>query len=495
MKNQKLNTLVSLLSTFFMMVTMAGCVEPIAVTPPEVDEDVELTFRIILPDASILTKAEVAAVGKESKIYDLQVWAFTHGGAADETAVGYGQLKNAEGSISTITIKFKKNAEHSPNELVLNGAKLDFYALANGRSVGFPFETDQTYQDYPGFPYLKRSKLQAATFGDGNGAGFGTACVSDVPDGTDYKGLPMACFFDNGGAGFSIEFLQYGLSTTQINDITGCSGTYNGTDFDTQLNNITGLANYQKAYLKTLFKISEDQYKWDADKVRPTLPLERAVSKIRFVFAKAASMTDDEVQISSITLIDGNEKPMLPLLTYLFPREDPSDKSIKPNNVEYADVFSWTGTGGAALVADANIQRINTPLRLRKDCTTVKYDENYAVSETGTTPSEMSSQDYENLLDKSIAATSQKILYLRESDKSDVKCKIGYKIGSGAIKYATIDIAKNLTNPSNPVPYKLTRNSWWTVYAYFISYELGFNVTVADWEGIGSSPNDNSHLQ
>ena len=157
MKVRRHHSLNSLLATLLVVVAAAGCVEPIDITPPEVTDDVELTFQIAIPSAGIMTKAEnIAAVENESKIYDLQVWAFTHGGAADEVAVGYGHMTSTDGSISTITMKLPSRVVNGENP------KLDFYALANGPSVGF------TPVKYP-----MRSALQGATFGDDNGACFG----------------------------------------------------------------------------------------------------------------------------------------------------------------------------------------------------------------------------------------------------------------------------------------------------------------------------------
>ena len=449
MKVRRHNSLNSLLAALLVVVAAAGCVEPIDITPPEVTDDVELTFQIALPDAGILTKADtdIAAVGDESKIYDLQVWAFTNGGAADETAVGYGHMTSTDGSISTITMKLPSRVVNGENP------KLDFYALANGPSVGFnPVK------------YPMRSALQGATFGDGNGAGFGTECVSAVPNETDYKGLPMACY---SAANFDVTFLRYGLTSNQVLYIKNHS----------KPDENPAEANFSQAqwnYFKD---------KWDYNQLCPTLELKRSIAKIRFVFAKAESMSED-VQITSIKLVDGSDpEDMLPVSTYLFPRETGSD--IKPSTVGY-ESFSWTGDN-VPLVAASSFKHptdaskdtlIDTPLRLRKDSTIPTGD---------IVPNNLNMQEYENFLTAQIALkqATERILYLRESDKSDVKCKITYKIGDNE-KDALIAI---------PAGAKLARNTWWTVYAYFISYELGFQVTVAPWDGIGSSPNDNSHMQ
>jgi hypothetical protein len=455
MKVRRHNSLNSLLATLLVVVAAAGCVEPIDITPPEVTDDVELTFQIAIPSAGIMTKAEnIAAVENESKIYDLQVWAFTNGGAADETAVGYGHMTSTDGSISTITMKLPSRVVNGENP------KLDFYALANGPSVGF------TAVKYP--PRSTSSEtatsLQDATFGKNATATpvtdyFGaTTPTSAVPE----TGLPMACY---SAANFEVSFLRYGLTKDQLTFIK---------DHPNQQDKPEEFSQDQWNYFKN---------KWDYNQLCPTLDLKRSIAKIRFVFAKAESMSED-VQITSIKLVDGSDpEDMLPVSTYLFPRETGSD--IKPSTVGY-ESFSWTGDN-VPLVAASSFKHptdaskdtlIDTPLRLRKDSTIPTGD---------IVPNNLNMQEYENFLTAQIALkqATERILYLRESDKSDVKCKITYKIGDNE-KDALIAI---------PAGAKLARNTWWTVYAYFISYELGFQVTVAPWDGIGSSPNDNSHMQ
>jgi len=456
MKVRRHHSLNSLLATLLVVVAAAGCVEPIDVTPPEVTDDVELTFQIAIPSAGIMTKAEnIAAVENESKIYDLQVWAFTHEGTPDETAVGYGHV-TSDGTIPTITMKLPSRVVNGEN------TKLDFYALANGPSVGF------TPVKYP--PRSTSSEtatsLQDATFGKNATATpvtdyFGaTTPTSAVPT----TGLPMACY---SAADFDVTFLRYGLTSNQVLYIKNHS----------KPDENPAEANFSQAqwnYFKD---------KWDYNQLCPTLELKRSIAKIRFVFAKAESMSED-VQITSIKLVDGSDpEDMLPVSTYLFPRETGSD--IKPSTVGY-ESFSWTGDN-VPLVAASSFKHptdaskdtlIDTPLRLRKDSTIPTGD---------IVPNNLNMQEYENFLTAQIALkqATERILYLRESDKSDVKCKITYKIGDNE-KDALIAI---------PAGAKLARNTWWTVYAYFISYELGFQVTVAPWDGIGSSPNDNSHMQ
>lgn len=463
MKVRRHNSLNSLLATLLVVVAAAGCVEPIDITPPEVTDDVELTFQIAIPSAGIMTKAEnIAAVENESKIYDLQVWAFTNGGAPDETAVGYGHMTSTDGSISTITMKLPSRVVNGENP------KLDFYALANGPSVGF------TAVKYP--PRSTSSEtatsLQDATFGKDATATpvtdfFGaTTPTSAVPA----TGLPMACY---SAANFDISFLRYGLTKEQLTFIK---------DHPDQQTKPDEFSQDQWNYFKD---------KWDYNQLCPTLELKRSIAKIRFVFAKAASMTVTtaegetpvNTEIISISLIDketpSTPKKVLPKETYLFPRETGTD--VRPagtteNPEDDYDALTWTGDNGNSLVPSSsfNNKTVDTPLRLR-------WDE-YQKTHTSATLS-----GYTDFLDDEIDQNHaiDKVLYLRESDKTDIYARINFKIGDNT----------GSTDIRIPDGAKFLRNSWWTVYAYFISFELGFDVTVADWEGIGSSPNDNSHLQ
>lgn len=205
------------------------------------------------------------------------------------------------------------------------------------------------------------------------------------------------------------------------------------------------------------------------------ISLKRAVSKIRFVFAKASNMTAD-TEISSIEIIDSGTtgEGMLPGSTYLFPRSP----FALPENQSYATV-PWTGASGTALLPNEEFVKIDTPLRLRKDSEIISDGQSSAPS-SWTDP-----KVYEEFLTKEVDAgyAIQKILYLRESDKSNIKARISYKIGG--VSKTPVDIAiPAVASTDTPV---FQRNRWWTVYVYFISYELGFQVTVNDkWDGYGA---------
>lgn len=453
------NRLTYLVAAFLMMAAGTACVEPINVTPPEMADEVELSFQIALPSVEIMTKADVDPVVPEARIKSLWIWAFTNGGADDEVAVGYANpMVDSDGwddtSDKTITMKLRSAVVNSSNP------KLDFYAVANREAVGFNLQK-------PKKP--TRGELKEALISGTEATGFGTACVSEVPDAC----LPMTAYFDNNGSGFDISFLRYGFTAAQLAKFKETKPSDWPDDFSVA----------QRAW-------ADLPGNWDYDKVSPKIDLQRAVAKIRFVFAKAESMTA-KAQITSIELGDGdNFDDMLPASTFLFPGTE-----IKPSTAGY-EPFKWAITN-SALVANDDILTVDTPLRLRKDS---------EIETGGKKPSEMTPQQYEDFLTSEIGTKSdtQKLLYLRESDKSAVKCKIGYQFQKegestfGTVNYATIDIPTYAPNPAYPTIrefYKLTRNTWWTVYAYFISYELGFQVTVMPWDGVGSSENTNSHLQ
>ena len=176
---------------------------------------------------------------------------------------------------------------------------------------------------------------------------------------------------------------------------------------------------------------------------------------------------------------------MLPVSTYTFPREN---GSFELPGTDCEPVI-WRGplntSGGYnSLVSNTAFlnKTIDTPLRLRWDSNIVSAGQEKA-------PCDMDSlATYERFLTAEIEKDHaiDKVLYLRESGSDDIYCRIRYQIDNGAEKQVDIPIPAGAT---------FHRNTWWTVYAYFMSYELGFQVIAAPWDGIGSSTNDNSHLQ
>ena len=127
------------------------------------------------------------------------------------------------------------------------------------------------------------------------------------------------------------------------------------------------------------------------------------------------------------------------------------------------------------LVASANIKTDGNPLRLRK---TSEIEDAGA----GKAPKDMNAQEYENFLTTWMGndKDTQKVIYLRESDQ-DVVCGINYTI-SGNPKYREITLPKGEGN--------FLRNHGWTIFAYFVSYELQFQITLNPW----SVSDDSIHL-
>lgn len=370
------------------MAVAVACVEPI------VDEGAsrELTVRVVVPTADLVTKADVAAVGDEGKMYDIRIWAFDHAETGDDAkAVGYGSATIEAGATSqNVTVTFPNSVNGKlDNE---PSVSVDLYVVANGASVGF------TQADLENVN-VTRKYLEEFVLNDAKGAaGFGTACVSQVPD----TGLPMSAVKDN----VDITFLKNG-------------GTHDSVE----------------------------------------IKLKRAVAKIRFVFAKAANMTD-ATEIKSIELINRTTEyqigweQMLSKFSYLFPRETPKSSAITlkwPANSTQGPLVPNTSFVG---------KTVDTPLRLRND---------YQNKEIAA---------YEAFLDAEIEAghAIEKILYLRECDpyKTRVTALINYTIGTATERTVEIEI------PSGAL---LNRNTWWTIYAYFMSFDLGFEVTVhEDWD-------------
>jgi hypothetical protein len=208
-------------------------------------------------------------------------------------------------------------------------------------------------------------------------------------------------------------------------------------------------------------------------------------------------MKDVHTEITSISLIDSaanatSSRAVLPPAMYIFPRESAPLFQLPPDSVEPTTwlPLSWkgpasiVGEGYESLIYYSAFQdtTIDTPLRLRWDSDIVSEGQEKA-------PCDMDSLvTYERFLSTEIKAKHalDRVLYLRESCATDLYCRIGYRIADAAEKIVDIPIPAGAT---------FHRNTWWTVYAYFMSYELGFQVIAAPWDGIGSSPNDNSHLQ
>lgn len=473
-----IQTLIFQLAAFLLLAATSGCVEPLVPDFPETGGPRSMTLRIQLPGADgLLTKAitdyNIPGSDAERAVHTVQVWAFKHGEEAVLTYATFTPSNALENPVK-LTLEFPDDVmdESYGSNAALN---LDFYVLVNGASVGVSDSTGLS----------TRQQIKDKTFGHtATTDPFGATLVSAVPS----EGLPMSGYFDGDGAGFDILFLKYGFSQAQLNVVENKVKTQD-TDFSDpaaamQANTV------QAAYLQSLItQYSIDSWEKLWKKLCPVIRVTRAVAKVRFVFAKAETMSA-ATKITSLELIDiaataTSPSPMLPGLVYAFPRENGAFQLPSTTN----ESLVWLGTaipggGNEPLVANDDFvgKTIDTPLRLR-------WDSNIKSAGQEKAPCDMDSlATYERFLTAEIADNHaiDKVLYLRESGEEDIYCRIGYQIADGEEKQVDIPIPAGAT---------FHRNTWWTVYAYFMSYELGFQVIAAPWDGIGSSSNENSHLQ
>lgn len=442
----------SLLAAILLMAAAVSCVEPFTPVDP-FDGSFTLAFQVSVPNAgSLATKAEtITPEEEESEVHELQIWAFKSGD--NGAAVAYRNIL----STSTPQSGIYEGTLTLPRSLVTaDNPKLDFFVIANDAAIGNVEKKDGD-NDVTGT--MTRSELIAWTFGkSGTGQAatdyFGTTTKVDA---VSNDGLPMSCF---DVTGFDITFLQYGLTTLQMAAIqakaTGSTkdSPYALSAFDEGPNQ---LSDTQKDYIQNTLcprPTGSTAYpSWSTlwGKLCPSFQLKRAVSKIRFVFTKAQNMSESTEIVSIEVFSDESGQGAIPGTTYLF-EHDP----VLPDNPTF-EKLTW-GSSSAPLLINGSIKTIDTPHRLLWT-------------------SGMTAQAYTNLLNtaRNRDEITEKRLYLRESDRA-LKCKISYKIGDtpGEATFAL------------PDGVNFHRNSWWTIYAFFMSYKLNFQVTVNDdWDTYG----------
>lgn len=430
----------------------SGCVEPLdpslrGSTDPNA---VSLPIRLYIPGAMPVTKAgsgDVAGVSPESQVYRVQVWMFDHQ-AADattgdtKTAVAYAEADLTGNSVNMG--QYDQSGYYATWEsdqifrlpLMIPGyvlersadnMKFDFYVLANAPSIGSPADRTTT-----------RGALKALTFG---GDWFGTA----TPKTGTTPAIAINGSEDANGPGLPISGFFNKTKDTGSSAESPYVGPANGVDL---------------RFLKTQPNITEAEMR----KLVPVVQLERAVSKIRFAFARPTGMND--IQITKI-VIDGE---LIPTSTFVFPREDGTEFKL-PNGSGYttgaATIDSddsplfvvpkdYTGSDIIAAVSDPEALKSNSEKKLTTD--------------QAKTPSQMNAQEYDTFL--SAHSTSQ-VVYLRESDKP-ITGKIYYKIGATSSEAPFT--MEGLTNTN------FHRNHSWIVYAYFKGDGLFIKpVLVKDW--------------
>lgn len=420
----------------------SSCVEPLddSVRPVVDPNAQELTIRIYVPGNVPATKAgavDVQGIDPESRIYGVQVWMFNHYAANvttgdDETAVSYAEVSDlnwtpasnlpngsgyynaasgrwTDGSIYELPLRIPGYVLDRPDAQM----RFDFYVLANGASIGSPAARTMT-----------RGQLKLLTFGKTTDADWfgttnpqaGTTPLNAL--GTNGPGLPISGFFNK--------------STSD----TGNAAS--GVD----------LSFIKPENLKTL----QQQTGFDIKALSPVVQLERAVAKVRFVFAKSDDMPG--VQVTKIE-INGE---IIPNQTYVFPRENgaetaPSDASAYTGS----GVVTLTGANGAPLLSNADILGVADPEALRSDSELVSEGQTLA-------PAGMTAQEYETFLTGIIGekTSTQRYVYLRESGKP-VKGKIYYKLNdSDTERSAEFSMPDPVTEVTN-----FHRNHSWIVYAYF----------------------------
>jgi hypothetical protein len=462
---KRIDSTYSLLAALLLLFAATGCVEPISPDQPVAPGARTLTLQIALPSAtSLLTKAgsdDIVGPADERKVTSLQVWAFKHGADNDDNALVY--LPNTETPLTDVLSNNPMEFTMSLPDGVMDAVRLDvpfsldFYVLANGASFGL----------------TESSPLAVVRNAVITGFGSGTSMVTSVPD----AGLPMSVSLED----FDVRFLLLSLTKEQKSYIEGeWKDEKSLPASNPEKEGKTIFSDAQWKYLKTTLFANG---KWDYSKVCVVLNLTRAVSKIRFVFAKAESMKPT-TEITKIELVGASAEDILPKSTYLFPKKSGSIKP-DPENPEDTgyEVFSWNDIliipNDAPLGEDAFTgNTVDTPLRLRKD-STIESEITIDGTLTKKAPKDMSLDEYAAFLNKEIEKhhAIEKKLYLRESDKDVVKAVITYNIDDVEMPPVAIEISA--TAERKP----FSRNTWWTVYAYFMSYELGFQVSVAPWSG------------
>ncbi len=474
MNVRRLHNLAFLLAALLAMAAGVSCVEPISHTDLETAGTCELTLRIDLPSSDVLTKSEpVSPTPAENKINDVRVWAFLHTGNynATDKPVGYAKDPDDDGNL---TMAFPNSVQkHLDNDLSVS---LYIYVLANASAVACTLD---------GLG-VTRGDIRAAGIDNARGGfGAGEYLVSSVPA----EGLPMSTY-----SKVDITFLKYGFTREQIQYIK---------DHDKgALNEIADKDHFSPAQWQYISQ-TLCPGGWDYSKVHPTIAVQRAVTKIRFVFAKFDRMIGDNIltRINSISLVnkDGNntESPVLLTETYLFPLEDGTFG--KPSTASYAD-FTWGQRVTPGLEDEIpsitpllsnnvlNDNTIDNPMRLRKESKIVSEDQGLDAR-LRVAPCEMTTSMYEDFLTAEIALHNavEKVVYLRESDRPYIKARINYTMGSehmGGFKTGEVDIDIPV-DPATQEPYDLYRNRLWTVYAYFstLQQRLEVETLVLPWEG------------
>ena len=419
------------------LIALSSCNDNLGPDNPDPKARV-LTVRVTVPGmpATKAAAGDVTGVDPESMIYNVQVWMFNHQAANataqdGEKAVSYGYVDISDGWANTVNRPsgyYDEWTNSTTYEVYMpipgyimdrdvDDLKFDFYVLANGPSIGSELSANST-----------RAQLKAATFGlVGSADSFG-------PTAPKAGATPLLAI--NGGSNEGPGVPISGFFNRPRNDDGSTSTLGTGVDL---------------RFLKDIKSISDDEMK----ELVPVVQIERAISKLRFVFAKPEGM--DGVKVSKIELDGG----LIPTQTFVFPREAgtgfvlPSGASYMTNTANIGSLVSADILG----VADPTVLRSDSPLNAGK-----------------------TAQQYETYLNELTAnkTSTQRFAYFRESDKP-ITGKIYYRMSASDTedKVATFTMAG--LDDTN-----FHRNHSWIVYSYFTGNGLYIRPIVLPWED-GSS--------
>ena len=288
------------------------------------------------------------------------------------------------------------------DNLITSKAKLDFYVVVNPESAGL---------NLPRSAAATRTTLTSTMFGrEGTSDRFGlTNAVHDVPE----AGLPM-------------------------------SGIYQGAD-----NNGYQISTDGKTFAET----------------KPNIVVERAISKIRFIFSRSAEATN--VTIKRIVINEPANS--LPLKQYIFPATaaqydqttNAETASLTFQNPQLASnplFYSGTAYNGGTLIPTCDDPELYIKGKVAGDDDAQSYYDRIEAAIA------------DNKLSEDHNAGSW-CTYLRESF---------YSL-SGTIYY-TADGENKEATFTTTVPEDFSRNHIWIVYGYFNRGTLNLTLTVNPWE-------------
>lgn len=388
-------------------IMLTSCKEEDAEAEPTTSVDI----NIYVPESKVTTRADVGTIPgttDENKLHMTYIWIYENASGNDGLAVAF---KPVDLSTATPDASGKYTVQvQLPVTTILNTKNIDVFVIANVGAIPTAKVGDQLLSAITDKKAIKRSDLLAIQFGkilDGETVttdDFGvTTPTHAVPDG----GLPLS---------------EYVLDQN-IYSVSGSSISINSTGV--------------------------------------SLALKRAVSKIRFVFARLTGYIG--ISVTGITF----DAETILSAEYAFPAHTPLEGSTLertpnlPSGITYENAFNYTTS-----LPQASIFEDNNPK---------SYIFGANGAETG--------QAYINRLDAALtnklsgetltAAQTYGLTYFRESDKK-ITGTVSYRLPDETTdREATFEMA----NEND-----FTRNHYYVVYGYFDRGQLNLTVTVMPWE-------------